>query len=78
MNIIIYTLAILTIFYLLLRFISNISSKKISKVLGFNASHTIQEAVADLRNAFNKGLLPNSMDDDRYFNIKRMQSIKLS
>ncbi len=35
MNIIIYTLAILTIFYLLLRFISNISSKKISKGLRF-------------------------------------------
>jgi|TARA_X000001036_G_scaffold325331_1_gene303913 hypothetical protein len=35
MNIIIYTLVILTIFYLLLRFISNISSKKISKGLRF-------------------------------------------
>ena len=35
MNIIIYTLAILTIFYLLLSFISNISSKKISKSLRF-------------------------------------------
>ena len=33
MNIIIYTLVILTIFYLLLKFISNISSKKISKSL---------------------------------------------
>ena len=33
MIIIIYTLVILTIFYLLLRFISNISSKKISKSL---------------------------------------------
>ena len=33
MNIIIYTLAILTILYFLLRFISNISSKKISKSL---------------------------------------------
>tara|TARA_B100000029_G_scaffold343058_1_gene335438 strand:+ start:2276 stop:2794 length:519 start_codon:yes stop_codon:yes gene_type:complete len=33
MNIIIYTLVILTIFYILLRFISNISSKKISKSL---------------------------------------------
>ena len=33
MNIIIYTLVILTVFYLLLRFISNISSKKISKGL---------------------------------------------
>ena len=33
MNIIIYIVVILTIFYLLLRFISNISSKKISKTL---------------------------------------------
>ena len=33
MNIIIYTVLILTIFYLLLRLISNISSKKISKSL---------------------------------------------
>ena len=33
MNIIIYTLVILTFFYLLLKFISNISSKKISKSL---------------------------------------------
>ena len=33
MNIIIYTLIILTIFYFLLKFVSNISSKKISKTL---------------------------------------------
>ncbi len=33
MNIIIYTVVILTIFYFLLKFISNISSKKISKTL---------------------------------------------
>ncbi len=35
MNIIIYTVVILTIFYFLLRFIINISSKKISKSLRF-------------------------------------------
>ncbi len=35
MNIIIYTLVILTIFYFLMRFFSNISSKKISKGLRF-------------------------------------------
>ena len=35
MNIIIYTVVILTIFYFLLRLISNISSKKISKGLRF-------------------------------------------
>ena len=35
MNIIIYTVVILVIFYFLLRFITNISSKKISKGLRF-------------------------------------------
>ena len=35
MNLIIYTLVILTIFYFLLKFVSNISSKKISKTLRF-------------------------------------------
>ena len=35
MNIIIYTVVILTIFYFLLKFLSNISSKKISKSLRF-------------------------------------------
>ena len=35
MNIIIYTVVILTIFYFLLRFITNISSRKISKGLRF-------------------------------------------
>lgn len=35
MNIIIYTVVILTIFYFLLRWLSNISSKKISKTLRF-------------------------------------------
>ena len=35
MNIIIYTVLILTIFYFLLKFISSISSKKISKTLRF-------------------------------------------
>jgi len=55
----------------------HISSKKIADKIGFKTTHTIQEAVEDLKNAFEKGLLPNSFDDERYFNIKRMQSLKL-
>lgn len=55
----------------------HVSSKKIEKVLGFTASHTIRNAVADLREAFDNGLLPHSLNDDRYFNIKRMQSLNL-
>ena len=48
-----------------------------AKVLGFQSQHTIKEAVKDLKNAFKKGLLPDSLTDEKYFNIKRMQSIKL-
>lgn len=55
----------------------HVSSKKIAEVLGFTASHTIKDAVCDLKKAFDSGLLPNSLEDERYFNIKRMQSIKL-
>ena len=55
----------------------HVSSKKIADVLGFKASHTIKDAVSDIKNAFEKGLLPNSLEDEMYFNINRMQSINL-
>ena len=55
----------------------HVSSKKIADRLGFTASHTIKDAVSDIKNAFEKGLLPNSLEDEKYFNIKRMQSINL-
>ena len=55
----------------------HISSEKIKKVLGFESKFTISDAVTDLKIAFKKGLLPNSLHDDKYFNIKRMQSTKL-
>ena len=55
----------------------HISSNKIKTELGFVAKHTIKDAVADIRKAFDEGLLPNSLDDERYFNIKRMQSLNL-
>ena len=55
----------------------HISSRKIAQKLGFAAKHTIREAVEDLRKAFEAGLLPDSLQDERYFNIKRMQSLKL-
>ena len=55
----------------------HISSEKIKEELGFVATHTIQQAVEDLCNAFDKGLLPNSLDNEMYFNIKRMQNLEL-
>ena len=55
----------------------HVSSQKIKQYLGFEAKHSIQEAVADLKRAFDEGKIPNSMDDKRYYNIKTMQAIKL-
>ena len=55
----------------------HISSKKIKEELGFEATHTIRDAAQDLCTAFKKGLLPDSLDNEMYFNIKRMQTLKL-
>ena len=56
----------------------HISSKKIKDEIGFETTHTIQDAVEDLCAAFEKGLLPNSLEDEMYFNIKRMQNVELT
>ena len=55
----------------------HISSQKIKDVLGFETQYTIKDAVLDLKNAFKDGKLPNSLTDEKYFNIKRMNNIKL-
>jgi nucleoside-diphosphate-sugar epimerase len=55
----------------------HVSSRKIADDIGFVAKHSIEEAVKDLKIAFDQGKIPNSMDNIRYFNIKMMQSINL-
>ncbi len=55
----------------------HISSDKINNKLNFTAKRTISDAISDLKNAFEKKLLLNTLDDERYFNLKKMQSIKL-
>jgi nucleoside-diphosphate-sugar epimerase len=56
----------------------HISSKKIADMLGFVPSRSIAQASSDVKRALEAGLLPNSLTDERFFNIKRMQSLKLS
>jgi nucleoside-diphosphate-sugar epimerase len=56
----------------------HISSKKIKKILNFDTKYTIADAVIDLKKAFENKLLPNSLSDEKYFNIKRMKSIELN
>ncbi len=56
----------------------HISSEKIRREIGFVPKHSIEEAACDLVGAFRQNLLPNSMTDMRYFNIKTMQATNLA
>lgn len=55
----------------------HVSSEKIMRDLGFVAGRSVKDAIVDLKAAFLAGHVPNSMTDDRYYNIKRMQALKL-
>lgn len=53
----------------------HINSEKINFVLGFKPKYSVEDAVRDLCNAFQEGKLPNSFDDDGYYNVRTMKSI---
>jgi nucleoside-diphosphate-sugar epimerase len=55
----------------------HVSSEKIKRELGFVARYTVERAVEDLRVAFEAGLVPNPMDEIRYYNVKLMKEIDL-
>ena len=53
----------------------HINSDKIRRILGFQPKYSVDDAVRDLCKAFREGLLPNSFDDNRYFNVRTMKAI---
>lgn len=55
----------------------HVSAEKITKELGFVPQHSVEDAIQDLKNAFDEGKIPNSLEDDKYFNVKLMQNIEL-
>ena len=55
-----------------------ISSEKIRRELGYEPSHTIEDAVRDLHEAFKQGRIPNAADDPRYYNVKLMRDTDLN
>ena len=55
----------------------HVSSQKIKTELGFEAKHSIEEAILDLEKAFREGKIPDSMSEIKYSNIKMMQHINL-
>jgi nucleoside-diphosphate-sugar epimerase len=55
-----------------------ISSEKIERELGFRPTHTIEDAVRDLVDAFEQGKVPDALTGPLYYNIKRMQELELA
>lgn len=53
----------------------HISSEKIARVLGFAPKRSVREAVIDIVNGFQAGKFPNSLEDSRYYNVRRMKEI---
>lgn len=55
----------------------HVCSEKIKNILNFETKYTVKDAVADLKNAFEKKLLTNTFKNKLFFNIETMKSIKL-
>lgn len=53
----------------------HINSDKIFRMLGFRPKYSIEDAVRSLCQAFHAGKIPNSMTDDRYYNIRTMKRL---
>lgn len=53
----------------------HVNSDKIKRVLGFQPKRNIEDAVRDLARAFKNHLLPNSFDDDWYYNVRTMKKL---
>lgn len=55
----------------------HISSTKIKKILGFETKKTIEDAIKDLKDAFTSKKLTDTLTNEKYFNIKRMNNLNL-
>lgn len=53
----------------------HINSDKIVRHLDFKPKHSIEEAIRDLCKAFKAGKLPDSFENDWYYNVRTMQKI---
>jgi nucleoside-diphosphate-sugar epimerase len=53
----------------------HVNSDKVARVLGFRPKRSIEDAVRDLARAFRNYMLPESFDDDWYYNVRTMKKI---
>lgn len=56
----------------------HINSDKIARDLGFAPRFTIEDACREVCQAFRAGRIPNSMEDDIYYNVRRMKALKVT
>lgn len=56
----------------------HINSEKLGRMLGFKPRKTVEDAIRDLCAAFRAGKLPNSMQDDRYHNVRWMKRLNVT
>ena len=55
-----------------------ISSQKIRNELHFRPTHSVENAISDLKTAYEDGkIVANAFEHDKYFNIKMMKKLKL-
>ncbi|MGH9346428.1 MAG: NAD-dependent epimerase/dehydratase family protein [Vicinamibacterales bacterium] len=55
----------------------HVSSRKIAETLGWRPKRTIEDGVRDLCRAFRAGMLPRSLEDERYINVKTVKALAL-
>jgi nucleoside-diphosphate-sugar epimerase len=53
----------------------HVNSDKVTRVLGFRPKRTIEDAVRDLTRAFKNHLLPQSFEEDLYYNVRTMKKL---
>lgn len=53
----------------------HINSGRIKERIGFEARRSVEDAVRDLCQAFRDGRLPDSLQDDIYFNVRRLKRL---
>ena len=56
----------------------HINSDKITAKLGFKPKRGIEDAARDLARAMKAGMLPNSMEDEQYSNVRVLKSRKIA
>ena len=55
----------------------HVNSDRIRSVLGFEAVHTIEDAIRDLQDAFEGGRMSEPLTNPAYYNIRTMQLLNL-